>query len=67
MLGNVWEWTVDTYDEKAYEKHKRDNPIMESGGASIRVLRGGSWSDSPAGVIRRKLIACRISIKSINY
>ena len=50
MLGNVWEWTVDTYDEKAYEKHKRDNPIMESGGASFRVLRGGSWNVFPASV-----------------
>jgi formylglycine-generating enzyme required for sulfatase activity len=50
MLGNVWEWTADAYDEKAYEKHKRDNPIMESEGASFRVLRGGSWVNGPADV-----------------
>jgi formylglycine-generating enzyme required for sulfatase activity len=50
MLGNVLEWTADAYDEKAYEKHKRDNPIMESGGASFRVLRGGSWFNDPASV-----------------
>ena len=50
MLGNVLEWTADAYDEKAYEKHKRDNPIMESEGASFRVLRGGSWGSIPAYV-----------------
>lgn len=50
MLGNVWEWNADAYDEEAYEKHERNNPIMELEGASVRVLRGGSWFDNPANV-----------------
>ena len=53
MLGNVWEWNLDVFDEEAYQKHERNNPIMESEGsegASFRVLRGGSWGGDPAGV-----------------
>jgi formylglycine-generating enzyme required for sulfatase activity len=50
MYGNVAEWTLDQYDEKAYEKRLK-NPL------SIRpvtvptekkwshVVRGGSWAD----------------------
>ena len=46
MSGNVWEWCEDIYSENAYSKHQRNNPIYTSGGSS-RVLRGGSWIDSP--------------------
>ncbi len=43
MSGNVWQWCEDIYDEDAYKKHQRHNPVSNSGG-SLRVLRGGSWS-----------------------
>ena len=43
MSGNVWQWCEDVYDENAYKKHQRNNPVSTSGGSS-RVLRGGSWS-----------------------
>ncbi|MBF0564318.1 MAG: SUMF1/EgtB/PvdO family nonheme iron enzyme [Nitrospirae bacterium] len=49
MSGNVWEWVEDIYSADAYRNHKRDNPIY-TGNDSIRVLRGGSWSDRPRGV-----------------
>ncbi|KPA17783.1 Sulphatase-modifying factor domain protein, partial [Candidatus Magnetomorum sp. HK-1] len=43
MLGNAWEWCIDKYAKDAYSKHKRNNPIYDETGASLRVLRGGSW------------------------
>lgn len=42
--GNVSEWCEDWYDETAYERSPLKDPPGPSGG-SLRVLRGGSWSD----------------------
>lgn len=46
MSGNVYEWCHDTYNEKAYKMHKYRNPVV-TGGGTKRVIRGGSWSNSP--------------------
>jgi len=49
MNGNVWEWVQDAYQDDAYLKHFRMNPVIESG--KDRILRGGSWLDD-AGSLR---------------
>ncbi len=43
MSSNVWQWTQDVYDEKAYRSGTADNPVVEGSGAK-RVSRGGGWT-----------------------
>jgi len=47
MLGNVTEWTLDHYDEKAYEKIKENsmNPVAFATSRYPKVLKGGSYAD----------------------
>ncbi|OGR58601.1 MAG: hypothetical protein A2X36_07930 [Elusimicrobia bacterium GWA2_69_24] len=49
MVGNVFEWCQDGWDEKAYEKLV-SRPIPDPGssgfGAGSRVVRGGAWLNS---------------------
>ena len=45
MHGNVWEWVQDKYQGN-YKKAPKDGSARESKGAP-RVVRGGSWIDSP--------------------
>jgi formylglycine-generating enzyme required for sulfatase activity len=50
QAGNVREWCLDTWDDKAYDNRKTAeplDPVVTSGDTARRVLRGGSWH-SPA-------------------
>jgi formylglycine-generating enzyme required for sulfatase activity/serine/threonine protein kinase len=47
MHGNVWEWVQDVVHD-SYEGAPTDGGACEQGGdPARRVLRGGSWSNSP--------------------
>jgi len=45
MLGNVWEWCNDFYDQAYYYKKQQENPTGPAEGDE-RVLRGGSWAST---------------------
>ncbi len=46
MLGNVWQWTDDCWNE-SYAGAPNDGSAWRSGDCGKRVLRGGSWSNLP--------------------
>jgi formylglycine-generating enzyme required for sulfatase activity len=46
IIGNVWEWTEDCYNE-SYAGAPSDGSAWRSGDCSRRVLRGGSWFSNP--------------------
>ena len=46
VLGNVWEWTLDCWNER-YSDAPADGSAWESGDCTDRVPRGGGWRDAP--------------------
>ena len=54
MHGNVWEWCEDPWNGN-YNGAPDDGSAWTTGGSGGRVLRGGSWNDSP----RDLRAACR--------
>jgi formylglycine-generating enzyme required for sulfatase activity len=50
VLGNVWEWVEDCWNE-GYDGAPTGGSAWTSGDCSRRVLRGGSWSNPPWSVV----------------
>jgi formylglycine-generating enzyme required for sulfatase activity len=51
LYGNVWEWTLDQYDPKTYERRAKNslniNPVnVPTADKWSHVVRGGSWADT---------------------
>jgi formylglycine-generating enzyme required for sulfatase activity len=46
MVGNVWEWTEDCWNE-SYQGAPADGSAWTRGDCRRRVVRGGSWDDYP--------------------
>ena len=49
VLGNVWEWVEDCWNE-SYEGAPGDGSAWTRGNCERRVLRGGSWLVDPRGL-----------------
>ena len=49
MLGNVWEWVEDCWQE-TYDATPRDGSPTKDGDCNRRVMRGGAWSSMPVKI-----------------
>lgn len=48
MLGNVWEWTEDCWNDD-YKGAPASGAARTDGNCAYRAIRGGSWMDPPRG------------------
>ena len=50
MHGNVWEWVEDCYRDSYAGAPSDASQAVTTGDCATRVLRGGSWSNTPQGL-----------------
>jgi len=63
MSGNVWEWTRDCWNENYYGA-PTDGSAWTQGDCSRRVVRGGSWVDSPRSLRSASRLRFTTAIRS---
>lgn len=51
LAGNVREWCLDYYDRDFYTRSPKQDPKKIQGSTNLRVVRGGSFDTSAAGLI----------------
>ena len=66
VLGNVWEWTDDCWNE-SYAGAPTDGSPWASGDCTRRVLRGGSWHFRPVILRSANRLRNPAGIRSLNY
>lgn len=49
VLGNVWEWTQDCVNS-SYQGAPNNGRVWRQGNCNRRIMRGGSWLNSPLGL-----------------
>jgi formylglycine-generating enzyme required for sulfatase activity len=49
MLGNVWEWVEDCWNQ-GYAGAPKGAEARLTGTCEVRVFRGGAWNSKPASV-----------------
>jgi len=49
LAGNVWEWVLDWFDKEFYRRSASVNPLNDRSG-KLKVIRGGGWGNTPAGL-----------------
>ena len=68
MHGSVWQWCQDWYGEDYYQKSPRNDPVNETAGKlKSRVLRGGSWHNTPSEARSAARFFAPAGLRNWNY
>lgn len=69
MLGNVWEWVEDCWQESHHGGGADGSARVAGGDCGRRVVRGGGWYDTPRGVrsAARKWVATENQFYDVGF
>ena len=65
MLGNVWEWVEDCWNDR-YSRAPDDGAAWKSGDCGSRVVRGGAWNSQPTHIRAAVRDGVRTGVRSNN-